>query len=1136
MSRRLEVLLLVASLLLAGRVSAFTVQSSPCANRDDHYARPFVSYGLAVMEDLSREMNGRYGTVFSFLGANGRPEPGTPSADILAAAFESPELARGWTFCPQPLGLVHCALYARDDRVAEFLDSPVSAWPSNLRVAYSPFALGDVPDREDFFMRHGLKPEYVMNPASLGAVEDVRTNLCDVVFLYTVPGVRPAGLTEIAHVCERPWGLAVRRSRLWMCNELPRAFRRAYLSDLARFDELRFRHLGEVVPEKRVRVAAFRYGGLCERSVYGGYSGLLPEWLERVARLNRWSIDYVFGGFAEGVKDVIEGRLDMIGCVSTDFDRLESFSLPHQPIARIRLSLFAGKDTPYLPHAPETWSGMRIGCLAGTTSTRRMSEYLRRQRRDLVFIAYPSERMMLEAYGAGEIDALVHFRGAAHGGDKLLCSLPSQSIYFGIAKGRTDLVADFDRAMSVIDTETPRFHEDLQWRHLGAAPAASVAFTESESAALVHQAASGNPVRVLVSGESVATGPGGFLPAFLEELGAAMGIAFKPVVAADAVTARASFDAGEADFWIPYPLTLDSGIESRRLLEAVHVPQALVFRRGADPAQVQKGSLAVASDDLTRLNAYRAAGLSDWLVTCPNPIAAIQSGEANCTVMDYPAALAAVRASGGRLACLLRDRDPYIGRMPVLVSAKAQPFLGSALAKALLGFDPERMSELVRHADAGAPSHDIDWYRVWLWIRGYVGPLLALVLLVSILVIIRLVRAERVTRAALRTAEEASQAKTRFLSTMSHELRTPLNAVIGYADFLAAECDPNGPERIAESVRCIRSSGASLLALINDVLDLTKFDATRPSVREGSCDFRTLVREMRDIFSLRLAARNVAGRFECAPDLPPLRLSEARMRQVFVNLVGNAAKFTEAGSVSLSVSAAAAEGDRRTVTIEVADTGCGISPEMQASVFDPFVQDIPTRMNRCSTEGGTGLGLAIVKRIIDAAEGTVSLSSEPGRGSTFTIVLPDVEPAEAEAGPGEAPSAGGRLPRRVLVIDDVALNRRVLQLHLQSLGITDVLLVENGREGLEACSASSFDLVLTDLWMPEMDGSSFARTLRERLGPRTPPIVAITADIDCGQQFDMSVFSKVMAKPVTAEKIRLELQALGFSAGKETIR
>ena len=1123
------------SLALCGlTASAFTVQTSPYANRDDFYARPFVAYGRAVMQEVSREMHARYGTEFTFLGENGKPEPSVPSADIMAASFETPELSKDWLFCPQPLGLVHFSVYAREDRAGEFLDRPISDWPKNLKVAYSPFALGDVSDREEFFARHGLEPLYVSNPASLGAVEDVRTNACDVLFLYTVPGLCPSGMKEVAHVSERPWGVLVRRSRLWMKNELPRAMRRSYVGNLPLYDELRRKHLGLVPPAKRIRVAAFRYGGLCDRSAFGGYSGLLPEWLERIARLNHWSVDYVFGGFEEGVQDVKDGKLDLIGGISPDYDRLESFVLPHRPIARIRLSLFAAKDSGFRAHDPSSWGGMRVGYLSGATSSRRMRDHLMRLRQDLVFIPYQKERYLLEGYAAGEVNAIVHVQAPARMDDRVLCSLPAQSIYFGVARGRADLIAGFDRAMGVIDEETPGFADDLRWRHLGARRNEMPSFAESEGAYLAQRAAQGTPVRVMVSRDAVrydANGDRcGFLVSLLDELATATGLTVDLVEAYDEVSARTRFRSGDVDLWIPYPKVLDSALEARLLLASVPMPQGVVTRRDDDRPSAQLKRLAVRRDDFARFGAYREAGLEDRVVLCDDVFQAVASGQADCTVLDYGLALRALNGRDDRLTCRLRERDPYEGRVAVLASDQSPSDLCSALAKVLAHIDLGQVSDLCRQSEIETKrSHD--WNQLWRQAKPYVVLALVLVLVIAVLVIASLIRAERVSRAALRSAEAAAKAKTRFLSTMSHELRTPLNAVIGYADFLSRDGRSHMSESDEEAVRCIRSSGGALLALINDVLDLSKFDAGLAAAHEGTCSFSRLVREMHDVFAMRLKARGVTGSFDCDPYLPTLRLSEARMRQVLVNLVGNAAKFTERGSVSLVVRAKADEARRRTVTITVSDTGCGIPEESRASIFDPFVQDISTRMARKGDQTGTGLGLAIVRQIVEAAGGTLSLDSEVGKGSTFTAVIPDIEPVTEVVTEDGRPvvTADLRPLGRVLVADDVLLNRRVLELHLKRLGASMVVHAEDGAAAVGLCEHQSFDVIFTDLWMPGLDGCGLVRKLREMPQHRDTPIVAVTADIDCGEQFDMSLFTRIVSKPVTVEKVRAELESLGFA-------
>ena len=383
-----------------------------------------------------------------------------------------------------------------------------------------------------------------------------------------------------------------------------------------------------------------------------------------------------------------------------------------------------------------------------------------------------------------------------------------------------------------------------------------------------------------------------------------------------------------------------------------------------------------------------------------------------------------------------------------------------------------------------------------------------------------LVRQTKRANKAAKEAEEHAQAKTRFLAMMSHELRTPLNAVIGFAEFMS-EPDIDETKR-KEYIDGILLSSNALLDLINDILDLSKLEAGAMQMRSGVCDLGQLLRELPAIFGYRVRRHGVKLRIDAPPpeEFPILEIAQQGVRQILINLVGNAAKFTEQGEI---VVRAAWFGEERRLHLEVSDTGCGISQDKMSRLFDPFVQDIASRMKSSAGEiKGTGLGLPIVKRMVDSAGGTITATSVLGKGTTFVIDIPDLAivqnistiPRAAEK------TIRSALPERVLVVDDMTMNRKILGIHLANLKIKDVRFAENGEVAIDVMKEWIPDLVLTDMWMPKMDGTQLAESMRMDRRLAEIPVVAVTADVDVGSTYDMSLFAKVIAKPVTTGKLK----------------
>ena len=448
----------------------------------------------------------------------------------------------------------------------------------------------------------------------------------------------------------------------------------------------------------------------------------------------------------------------------------------------------------------------------------------------------------------------------------------------------------------------------------------------------------------------------------------------------------------------------------------------------------------------------------------------------------------------------------------------------SILNKVMTGIDQTHLQEMFM---ADAAERQVV-HRVFGMTREELTHVIAVVslsILVAILVfssvmIVLLVRQTKRANAAAKIAEDHAQAKTRFLAMMSHELRTPLNAVIGFAEFLSTPQLPEGKRK--EFIEGIQLSSNALLDLINDILDLSKLEAGAMNMRSGVCDISQLLRELPAIFGYRVRRHGVSLRIVAPPpeQMPVVELAHQGVRQILINLVGNAAKFTERGEIVVKASW---EDDTNGLHLEISDTGCGISQEKMNKLFDPFIQDIASRMHASGGEiKGTGLGLPIVKRMVDNAGGTITAMSELGKGTKFVIDIPNLTIIQNISAITRAAEQTIRsaLPDRVLVVDDMAMNRKILGIHLANMQIKDIRYAENGEKALEVMNEWVPDLVLTDMWMPKMDGTQLAEAMRSERRLAEVPIVAVTADVDVGSTYDMSLFAKVISKPVTGDKLR----------------
>ncbi|MFW5657441.1 MAG: ATP-binding protein [Bacteroidota bacterium] len=374
-------------------------------------------------------------------------------------------------------------------------------------------------------------------------------------------------------------------------------------------------------------------------------------------------------------------------------------------------------------------------------------------------------------------------------------------------------------------------------------------------------------------------------------------------------------------------------------------------------------------------------------------------------------------------------------------------------------------------------------------------------------------------------AEAANRAKTTFLANMSHELRTPLNAVLGYADILKSK---EYDETRQQYLNSISTSGNALLSLINDVLDLSKIETGKFELQHSVVALKTLFEEINIIFNKKITDKGLAFTISTDPSVPEhLLLDEVRLRQILINLVGNAVKFTEKGYIAIRCSPLTKENSgpgEIHLKIEVEDTGRGIVKSELKRIFNAFEQ---AKQQKVSEYEGTGLGLAISKNLAELMQGEIQVESTPGKGSLFTLIIRHVEIISDKEkirkkkllDPESVTFKGGK----VLITDDIDYNRDMMGTYLQPYNF-ELSFASNGKEALEIIKNETPDILLLDLKMPVMDGFELSKLLKGSAIYRKIPVIAISASSLREDENEISKYCDgFLRKPVSRAEVVTEM-------------
>lgn len=886
-----------------------------------------------------------------------------------------------------------------------------------------------------------------------------------------------------------------------------------------------------------LKVAFPELEGMSQTDQYGVRTGLMVDYLNEIAKYTGWKYEYISVNSDEMIPNFLEGKYDLMGGTFYQPGFEEYFAYPDYFTGRSRAVLLCLQDDDRLMGYDLTsLNGKTIGVFEkATDKIRYLEEYLASNGLECQLRYYKYEDMedgsLYKKLRGGEVDMLLGNNLEAGGEFRMVASFQAQPYYIVTTVGNSEVLEGLNMALQHILESTPNFADEVYYKNFPDARIVDIQLNDEEQSYIEQK----RTITVAIplnwypfynSGDSPEL-PEGLLSELFENISAFTGLEFQPVFGNSYAECLSMVQQGKADILGTYMDGEERAFEDGLALTQPYINLnniVLTHKRISYPdaglsCGILKGSMLPEGFEASEIHSYE---------TIPELLKAVNTREVDY-IYGVSAILEKEMQSHRYINVVPISRESDSTNVTFGIAWPVTPELLTILNKAISNISTEEKNAMLNRNLVS-----IGYTSFTLQELIYANPLacifaltgLLLLVMAIILLIIRGRMRNALMESRLEAVEAKSLAKSGFLSQMSHEIRTPMNAIIGLTDLTRMKGKEIPPE-IENNLKKIHSSSQYLLALLNDILDMSRIENGKMELEQKEFSLSLMLHELQEMMSAQAEEKRLKFHGECKISHDWLIGDPVRLRQILTNLLSNAVKFTPPeGSVTLRVDEISCQEGRAEYHFSVQDTGVGICPEEQERIFVSFEQLKPS----VSHSAGTGLGLPISRNIARLMGGDLHVKSEPGKGSEFymTLKLPlgAGTPPEASLTGGQGKSLEGM---KILLAEDNDLNAEIAQEMLAVRGIEACRAV-NGEEAVELFTASpagEYQAILMDIQMPVKNGFEAAKEIRASGRPDAGvPIIAMTAntfkeDKERAYEAGMNGF---VSKPVDPERLFSELQ------------